>query len=115
MAEVFLGATRTVICLVVALYNFLSVYPTGKIPLFVKADGTPLLKATFVQLIRKALSQWWSFNAYMLYVRCLHVVCKHRSILTCILTCIHTFTLMTCRTPREVFTSLTEQLASHPI
>lgn len=64
----FLGATRTVTCLVVALYNFLSVYPTGKGPLFVKADGTPLLKATFVQLIKKALSRWWSFNAYMLYV-----------------------------------------------
>lgn len=111
----FLGATRTVTCLVVALYNFLSVYPTGKGPLFVKADGTPLLKATFVQLIKKALSRWWSFNAYMLYVRCLHVVCKHRSIFTCILTCIHTCTRITCRMPREVFISLTKQLASQPI
>ena len=38
------------------MLNFLAVRPPGEGPLFVHADGTPLLKQQFVARVRRALS-----------------------------------------------------------
>uniref|UniRef100_A0A1X7TCF9 Tyr recombinase domain-containing protein n=1 Tax=Amphimedon queenslandica TaxID=400682 RepID=A0A1X7TCF9_AMPQE len=53
--KVHIGATSTDICPVVALRNYMVVRPARQGPVFVRVDGSPLLKSTFVQLVRKAL------------------------------------------------------------
>ena len=54
--NIFLGATGQDICPVTALSNFLFVRPKGQGPLFVLADGAPLLRSQFIEKVRKALS-----------------------------------------------------------
>ncbi|XP_011408218.1 PREDICTED: uncharacterized protein LOC105315317, partial [Amphimedon queenslandica] len=53
--KVHVSATSTDICPVVALQNYMVVRPARQGPVFVRVDGSPLLKSTFVQLVRKAL------------------------------------------------------------
>ena len=54
--NIFLGATSQDICPVTALSNYLVVRPKGQGPLFVLADGSPLLRSQFVAQVRKALA-----------------------------------------------------------
>uniref|UniRef100_A0A1X7USK8 Core-binding (CB) domain-containing protein n=1 Tax=Amphimedon queenslandica TaxID=400682 RepID=A0A1X7USK8_AMPQE len=53
--NVHIGATLTDICPFVALQNYLRIRLLGQGPLFMWADGNPVLKSSFVLLVRKAL------------------------------------------------------------
>lgn len=54
--SLFLGRTGVDLCPVAALLNYLVRRPTGEGPLFVHADGSPLLKQQFISSVRQALS-----------------------------------------------------------
>ena len=54
--SVFLGRTNAALCPVAAMLNYLTVRPATAGPLFVHADGAPLLKNQFVGGVRRALA-----------------------------------------------------------
>uniref|UniRef100_A0A1X7TTB1 Uncharacterized protein n=1 Tax=Amphimedon queenslandica TaxID=400682 RepID=A0A1X7TTB1_AMPQE len=53
--NVHIGATLTDICPFVPLQNYLRIRPLGQGPLFMWADGNPVLKSSSFLLVRKAL------------------------------------------------------------
>ena len=54
--NIFLGSTGQDICPVTALSNYLFVRAKGQGPLFVLADGSPLLRSHFVANVKRALA-----------------------------------------------------------
>ena len=54
--SVFLGKTDAPLCPVAAMLNYLAVRPAVAGPLFIHADGSPLLKSQFVAGVRRALA-----------------------------------------------------------
>ena len=52
----FLGKTDAPLCPVAAMLNYLAVRPAVAGPLFIHADGSPLLKSQFVAGVRRALA-----------------------------------------------------------
>ena len=52
----FLGRSQSDVCPVAALLNYLAIRPAAEGPLFIHANGTPLLKRQFVAGVRKALA-----------------------------------------------------------
>ena len=54
--DVFLGVTCNELCLVSALVSYLAQRGSKEGPVFVREDGSPLLKSAFVQKLRSALN-----------------------------------------------------------
>ena len=52
----FRGRSQSDVCPVAALLNYLAIRPAAEGPLFIHANGTPLLKRQFVAGVRKALA-----------------------------------------------------------
>ena len=55
--NIFMGATGTATCPVVALLHYLAVRPKGDGPLFIHSDGSALSRDQFVRMVKRALHE----------------------------------------------------------